>query len=125
MSKQIIKVSRDEDLYLEWSSIVEAPTFVGDRAQLAAHLMAGHFDEPHSPAKAEERIARADETGTSAIGGWGCGWDDHGEIYMQQGFLLRASMAEFAHRLLVDEDAEPTGLLEPFEDEPDEGRERP
>lgn len=116
MGYEIIRVSPDEDLYLEWSSIVEAPTFVGTRTQLLVHLHR-NYQPVETP---EQRVDRTDETGSSGRDGWGCKWDATGEIYMQRGFLPRARMAEFARRLLADQNAEPTDLLEPFDDEPAE-----
>lgn len=115
MGSFIIKVAPDEDLYLEWSTIVEAPTAVADRAEMLKHLTTGGWRGPTEPSAAEERLARADRTGTSMLDCDFGGWDCAGEIYMQQGFLPRARMGEFARRLLADENAEPTDLLEPFE----------
>lgn len=107
MGRMIIKVDRDEDLYLEWSSIVEAPTFVGTRAEILRHLGDDH----------EYRLVQADKYGSSGYQPFVCYWDDKGEIYKQEGWLLRQDMATYAHRLLNDINAEATDLLEPFEDE--------
>ncbi len=119
MGRQIIKVSREDDLYMEWSSIVEAPTWFGDRSETLAYLRGNDGNHGLSPSETyESRLARADETGSSGYRPWGCTWDDHGEIYMQQGILPRSAFPEFARRWLAAEgDAEPdvADLLEPFE----------
>jgi hypothetical protein len=122
MGKQIIKAAPNRDLYMEWSSDVEAPTFLGTRADIAAYLA-----EPKrglretviaDPDAIEQRLQRADLTGSSGYPPFGCDWDDHGEIYKQQGYLPRAKFGEFADRYLAaGEDGEPdiTDLLEPLE----------
>lgn len=115
MGSEIIKVSLTEDLYFEWSSIVDAPTFVGTRAELLAHLHSTYVPV-ETP---EQRVERADATGSSGNGDWGCKWDTDGLMYQQDGILPRARLAEFARRILADEGTEPIGLLEPFEDSPD------
>ena len=71
MPKQLIKPSRDEDFYVEWSSVVEAPTAFGPREWLTEYLM-----RPFAPTDSEryefergqvdKRFDRADATGTSA-----------------------------------------------------------
>lgn len=116
MGKQIIKVAPDADLYLEWSSVVEAPTFVGTRAEVAAYLNEPRRGEYWSTEEEiERRLRRADQAGSSAPSPFGCIWGRRGLIYQQQGFLPRARIADYARRLLADIDAEPDGLLEPFE----------
>lgn len=122
MGKQIIKVSPDEDLYLEWSSVVEAPTFIGDRAAMVEHLMYGFQPETRrydfELGEVEVRLQRTDETGSSGWEPFGCSWDDSGEIYMQQGFLPRAKMRDLALLYLAatGPSVDASGLLEPFED---------
>ncbi len=118
MGKQIIKVSPDEDLYLEWWSVVEAPIRVGTRAELAAYLNEPRRGEVWpTEEEVERRLRQADETGSSAHRPFGCTWGSRGEMYQQRGFLPRARMAEFARRLLDDIDAEPDGLLKPLEEQ--------
>jgi hypothetical protein len=116
MGKQIIKVDPGQDLYLEWSSVVDAPTRVGTRAEFAEYLNQPRRGEvwPH-PAQVEERLRRADETGTSGVPPFGVGWNHRGPMYQQQGVLPRARLAEYARRLLADIDAEPGDLLESLE----------
>lgn len=54
MPTYIIKPERETDLYVWWSTIVDAPVGWGDRADALAH------------GTAEDRLERADRTGTSA-----------------------------------------------------------
>jgi hypothetical protein len=116
LGKQIIKMDPDEDLYLEWSSVVEAPTFVGTRVEMATYLNEPRRGEFwYTEEQVEALLQRADEHGSSAYRPFGCTWGSPGEMYQQQGFLPRARMGEFACRLLNDQDAEPDGLLEPLE----------
>jgi hypothetical protein len=118
MGSQIIKVSPDQDLYLEWSSVVDAPTRVGTRAEFTAYLNEPRRGETWmTAAQIEQRLWLADETGSSAYRPFGISWDHRGSMYQQQGILPRARLAEYAQRLLVDIDAEPGDLLEPFDDE--------
>ena len=59
MPSYIVKASPDEDWYAVWSTIVDAPTYFGTRAELERSI--------HDPRElAPERFARADERGTSA-----------------------------------------------------------
>lgn len=53
----IVKPIADEDFYVRWSTIVDAPTAFGSREELAAELGPEHG----SP----DRFERADEFGTS------------------------------------------------------------
>ena len=53
MPRFIIKVSPDRDAYVEWSTVVDAPVSVGNRAAYAAE-------------HGEDRLRRTDEAGTSA-----------------------------------------------------------
>jgi hypothetical protein len=111
MGSCIIKASPQEDLYLEWSTVVEAPTAVGTRKQMAEYLRVNGSRDP------ESRLARADSRGSSA---WDIdlgGWRDEYLIYQQQGLLPRDRLAEAARRLLADERASLTDLLLPFDDE--------
>lgn len=117
MGKQIIKVAPDRDLYVEWSSVVEAPTAWGTRDWMVEHLRAtATGDGWTSPFdQVEQRLRRADKAGTSAFE-CGCGWDDAGEIYMQQGFLPRRRLGELIAQYEAGTEAV-SDLLEPFEDE--------
>jgi hypothetical protein len=117
MPSFIVKASPDEDYYVMWSEIVDAPTAAGTRAELET---TSYFQ----PADvAPERFARADQYGTSAAAPAGgkiyrfYEWSDSGMVYKQQGYLPRARLRELCERLAADQ---PVGdLLEPFEDEAD------
>ncbi|MFC4128889.1 hypothetical protein [Nocardia rhizosphaerae] len=74
MGHTIIKPVRDEDFYVVYSSIVDAPIGCGTRAELLATY-------EHAAA---DRLDRADETGTSSKLGW-YGWDEQ-SITVREGF---------------------------------------
>jgi len=57
MPSYIVKPLADEDFYVVWSTVLDAPTTFGSRAELAAGL--GHQEDT------SERLDRADEYGTS------------------------------------------------------------
>lgn len=63
MGHTIIKPRRDEDFYVVYSSVVDAPIQWGTRAELESSY-------EHAAA---ERFSRADETGSSSLHAWG-GW---------------------------------------------------
>ena len=129
MPSFIYKEAPDVDYYVEWSSIVEAPTFTGTREEMLAHLQLHsdawlREDAPHHP---ERRLERADATGTTSLWVENAGmrdkypeegaWDDNDYIYKQRGILTRAKLFELCHRTDEDEDADVTDLMYPFEDE--------
>ena len=74
MGHTIIKPIRDEDFYVVYSSVVDAPIRCGTRAELEATY-------EHAGA---DRFARADETGSSSKLGWD-GWADQ-TITVREGF---------------------------------------
>ena len=104
MPRFVVKADRDTDLYVEWSTMSEAPTAWGTREQMTA---AG-FDR--------ERLDRAEATGSSCAGEI-ADWYTWGEglIYQQQGWLPRARLAALVDRLGADPRAEVTDLLDPFD----------
>lgn len=122
MGRFIFKADRDCDLFVEWSTIVEAPTFIGPRAEILDYLTGrADVDQGDPP---EVRIRRAEETGTSALrdpmapgytGPLDGAWDDAGEVVEQRGWLPRARMAEFLDAYLLDPE-KAYALLEPFDD---------
>jgi hypothetical protein len=109
MGRCIIKASRDEDLYLEWSSVVDACTMVGTRSEF---LASGHR---------EDALDRADRTGTSDRVAQFGGWDDESlgvgttEHRQHEGPLIleRADLAAFARLLAVGNSKEAEALLKP------------
>lgn len=112
MGGVIVKASPDADLYLEWSTIVEAPTFIGTRSETLEYLARSNSvsDPP------EARLARADETGTSTKDdyAWFGAWTYAGFIVDQRGVLPRSKLGEFALLYAADDEA-CYALLEPFD----------
>lgn len=67
MGRIVIKAAPDRDLYVDWSTIVEAPAFIGTRTEMLAYLgRQEHADHPMNDPNG--RLDRADATGTSAAG---------------------------------------------------------
>lgn len=71
MGSTIVKCSPDEDFYVIWSSVVDGPTAWGTREEIAQHLFDWddqklRFPEPVRQ-EIDERLARTDENGTSAM----------------------------------------------------------
>jgi hypothetical protein len=82
----ILKGDPDTDLYCQWSTVVDAPTWVGTRDELVAEMLA-HPDNysgyPDATPRQiiNARVDRADSTGTSAFPEYGFGgWDTDGFI---------------------------------------------
>lgn len=131
----VMKESPESDYYIGWSSVVDAPVFGGNRAEVLEYLTRStdpylREDAPHHPLR---RLERADETGTTSL--WvttanaespafaahghveqGC-WEDESAIYHQEGVVSRANMFVLARRIFVDGDADVSDLLTPFEDD--------
>lgn len=107
MGRYILKVP-DRDLYVEWSSIVEAPLMWGTREEFLEDFE-------------EERLDRADALGSSRL--W-TAKPNEGEIYMQKGWLpmerLGAFMdihtEQYVAGVFDDDDPRLLALLDPFED---------
>lgn len=74
MGHTIIKPVRDEDFYVVYSSVVDAPIQCGTRAEL---------ERTYDSAGAD-RFERADEHGTSSMHRWH-GWDEQ-VISVREGF---------------------------------------
>lgn len=118
MTNAVIKCSPEDDFYVLWSDNVEAPLAYGDREFIVDYLTrypGAPLDVP------EERVARADDAGTSYLWPPGeppaYGWADPILIYKQQGVLRRHKLKELCERLHVDPTDRCQDLLEPFEDE--------
>ena len=104
-AKEVIKTSRDEDFYVGWSHVVEAPVWAGTRAEA--------LEDGCPPS----RLRRADETGTSIRDSFGLAWDHGGLIAEQRGYLPRARIGDYATLYLLGRTEEAFDLLEPFEGE--------
>lgn len=111
-----MKESPTSDFYVCWSSVVEAPTAWGNRVEIAAYVVRD----------AEERLTRADNTGTSCLWVTLAGmrdrypeegaWDDDSYIYEQRGTITRAGVFQLARRLDENPHADARDLITPFED---------
>lgn len=83
MGRTIIKPERDEDLYVEWSSGVDAPISWGPKS----------FLQDHDPETfTDARFDRADEYSSSALDiCWSWGRDEI-LIFMQLGIIRRSRL---------------------------------
>jgi hypothetical protein len=118
VGEAIVKAAKGRDLYLIWSSVVENAIWVGDRTGLLEHL---HGDgQPQYPGipSAEDRIVRADETGSSAVAPPAYGWDDKYLRVMEGSpsdgwyHIRRDRLPAYAEALLRGDDAAAVALLE-------------
>jgi hypothetical protein len=123
MPSYVIKPDRDMDLYAGWSTVVDNLTWAGTRAEalviLARDIPHGYDPKPgNSP---EDRIARCDSNGTTALwpetGGYFGGWDDDALMVEQRGMLPRADLARFVAALIDDDEDTAYALVRPFEDD--------
>ena len=106
----IVKPNRYEDFYVFWSTVVDAPTGFGTRAELVAACPPDR--------SVTERLDRADERGTSMIDGTWYGWDDD-EWLVREGVprppgpgywtVSRANVRALCEAL--SDDADPTAHL--------------
>lgn len=124
----VMKVSKDRDQYVGWSTVVESIVWIGDRAEaarmLARDIPSGYDPKPgNSP---EDRLRRADENGTSALyptpeyGPYDGAWDDDAQIVEQRGLLDRSAFPAFVDAWLSDNPDSAYDLLRPFDDDEDE-----
>jgi hypothetical protein len=123
VGQAIVKAAKDRDLYLIWSSVVDNAIWVGNRAELLEHLQREyrreHPDSTPNPGKApEDRVARADRTGSSMIDPECYRWDDEALTVMEGSppdgwyHIRRERLAEYAEALLRDDEAAAVALLE-------------
>lgn len=92
MPSYLVKVDRERDAYIVWSTVVESPVELGTRAELQAE----------NSKLTDERFNRADASGTSArFFDWlpddqqELGWADaDGVICEQRGFLPRTRLGD-------------------------------
>jgi hypothetical protein len=118
MGRAVFKAAPDVDLYMEWSSFVEAPIFIGTRAEMLEYLTSASPDDYRRTP--EERLQWADKIGTTIehrfkkypIEG---SWEDSGLIVEQKGWLPRERFEEFMRRYVSDPESI-YELLDPFED---------
>lgn len=103
-SGELIKAERGADLYVAWSHVTGEPRWIGTRAQL---LAAG---------VAEQRLSRADATGSSYFPGEpGLRWGSASLTAEQRGGLPRERLAAYVRAWMDDKLAEAYQMLEPFD----------
>ena len=113
----IVKPKRDEDFYVEWSTVVDCPTGYGSLKD----LVTGYSQDSGRV----ERFERADEFGTSMCdpaipreSQW-FGWDDEEfivrNIGSRDGLISRVDVRALCERLALDADV--SDLLKPFPQE--------
>lgn len=119
----VMKVSPDRDQYVGWSTVVESIVWIGSRAE-AAEILAYDIPPGYDPKPGnapEDRLHRADETGTSALypsgGPFDGSWEDGDQIVEQRGILARSDLPAFVDAFAVDDMDAAYGLLRPFDDE--------
>lgn len=108
MPSYIVKVNKEDDFYVYWSDIVDAPHCWGTKAEVSDYMKRIWDDTSFG------RWERADLTGTSSMVGYH-DWDS-GFIYKQLGFLKRSNLGEFLASYDKEENEFDLSLLEPFED---------
>lgn len=109
MPRYIIKPSQDEDVYVEWSTIVDAPV---SRTMTRAEAVAAH---------SEERIARADESGHSCLWTRAPFWD-RTVIVMEvqpcpRGTIRHADAGRFTDALIAEDYETAGSYITPFDDD--------
>jgi hypothetical protein len=120
----IVKLDPNEDFYVLWSSVVDAPTSFGTRAQITEHLLyydfsQGQIDDGYAQRQIDARFERADERGTSSMVRGDGDWSDEFFMYMQEGLLRRDHLKTLYERMeALDTDyPDVSDLLIPFEDD--------
>lgn len=124
MGSAVVKASPERNLYCIWSTVVDAPTVIGTRAEMAAWLY--DYYSPHDirlrgeeAARTEigHRLAHCDKTGCSARFRTEFDWGNEEIIYKGQHTLTRDRLADLLDHYLNEpdhnEDEDPTcgGIL--------------
>lgn len=122
MPKFVIKADKEHDLYVGWSTVVDAPTHWGTKEEMLHSTVKAldvGFINKFEYEQECQRYDRADETGTSFFtgeGGWGdqlwlrWSWVDGDLKETGSYFLPRDKLYEF----LINED---NSVLRPIEDD--------
>lgn len=119
MGRFIIKPEADRDLYIEWSTVVDAPVKAGTRETITAEL--DHEFGTHGRDHTREALDRADELGSSSMLGDGA-WNDERLILMNgpgaPGLIYRKDLVKMIE-VYEKPDAEKLigAMVEPFEDD--------
>lgn len=128
MPQIVLKTARDRDLYLIWSTVVDAPVAgPGSRERVAKRLLS-EARTRYTADEVEAILTRVDANGSSdrvARFGW---WDDETLPVMEGSpddgwyHIRRDRLAAYADALLRDDEAAATALLECWQryDEDDE-----
>lgn len=117
MPQYVVKVTPDDDLYVMWSTVVDAPAVWGTRDEIAEHLLRRDEKKPEfAKPEIEDRMARADLYGTSSFQG-DYGWDDDCFMYHQSGWFPRSRLTAFLASFDPETQSFNEDLLEPFEDD--------
>jgi hypothetical protein len=123
VGRAIVKAAPDRDLYMVWSSIVDAVVAVGTRAEMVEYARQDwRLDDEH----AEAALVRADTLGSSdraiGFGRWG---DD--VLPVREGsppdgwyHIRRDRLVDYVEALLRDDGEAATALLERDDDEDDD-----
>ncbi len=116
MATVLIKAERGTDFYVGWSLEFEAPVWWGSRAEVAEYL--AEDANGHALNDPGRRLARADEHGTSAVGGFAYfgRWDDGGFMYEQRGVLPRGRLIDACQFLAAGKEEQVWDLLEQFDE---------
>lgn len=125
MGHIVIKPDRNQDFYVNWSTVVEAPLDWGDRAEMldvlsdewrrehGSHIPMAGISAPHP------RLLRADVNGSSSFLGE-FDWSEEQVIYMQRGWLARKDLPRACELLEAGRADKVLGLLTPFEEAQDD-----
>lgn len=118
MPRFVMKVDPDRDHYVEWSTVVDNWCADGTRAEMLDRLKrdAPSSSPGHTP---EDRLRRADKTGTSAMfysppfeGSW-----ESDLMVEQRGLLPRKDLRRYLDAMAAGQEDEAYALLVPFEDD--------
>jgi hypothetical protein len=118
MGQTIVKPNRDENFYILWSSIVEAPLAWGTKEDFQTNPPWPEDNTDFS----DERFDRVDRTSTSARY-YVTSWDEEDTyIYEQRGWIERSRLKEITDILEREESVpndhpEILALLHPFEED--------
>ncbi len=82
MGRFITKTAKDQDLYIEWSTIVDAPTAVFESTEDLRKYLIREYGAMDT-VRVDRTIAHTQETGSSVMG-WAVGtWDDDMLVVME------------------------------------------
>lgn len=122
MGRAYIKPNKDEDFYVVWSSVTDAPVYWGTRIQLRKWERSGHIRSERDlvDQRFYRNIYRADRTSCSdRIGSWS--WEaDEEIIYLNRWSIKRSKLKELC--ILLGKGKKRTGkkvlaLMEPEEED--------